>query len=126
MRQQWPGDNNSGNFEIHPKGKFVVEIADVKRLENKNDAPNWQLTLKSYKGTLIHFMNFTEKSMKYNRSIYFTLGIKDGYDPEDITELVGKQAQVEVVHNGNYANAKYWSKVKEGQTEVPVEEDCPF
>lgn len=122
-RQEFPKEDVKC-FPLHPEGMYQVQVMSATRIMGNKDYPQWRLRLESIDGSLLHQINFNEKSIPFIKGIYTALGCNNGYDPDDLSELEGKTCKVEIIHKDGYANVKTggWHR----NEDAIADSDSPF
>lgn len=101
------------SFKLADEGWHTVEIDEAEETESKNGDPQFIVKYKStndsFKGTIWDYITVTKKSiqniMSLSRAIGETVPTKDKpgtYTLPDADDLVGKELQIEIIHEDDY------------------------
>ena len=106
------------SFKLAPEGWHTVEIDEAEYIEaNGKGNPQYLVKYKSvddsFKGKIWDYITVTQKSiqniMSLSRAIGENVPTKANpgpYTPPDEDDLVGKELQIEIVHNPDHKGAK--------------------
>lgn len=105
------------SFKLAPEGWHKVEIDEAEETVSKNGDPQFILKYKSiddtFTGKIWDYITVTKKSIQNVMSVSRAIGVKvptvanpGPYSLPEADDLVGKELQIEIIHEDDYKGAK--------------------